>query len=138
MACNCPYHYAVMNYKAAEKFSKAIPCTNVPVHCPLCPTSVSGQTQTIWKYNVMYHLIHEHSIGDTSPLFQGSCLFIFLSPKRRKRFWVFRNKSKKAGEGRTIFLTVMVLRFIYKALKETDLTQYLQLNLTRIIEKDTS
>ena len=86
----------------------------------------------------MYHLIHEHSIGDTSPLFQGSCWFIFLSPKRRKRFWVFRNKSKKAGEGRTIFLTVMVLRFIYKALKETDLTQYLQLNLTRIIEKDTS
>ena len=127
-----------MNYKAAGKFSKAIPCTNVTVHCPLCPTSVSGQTQTIWKYNVMYHLIHEHSIGDTSPLFQGSCWFIFLSPKRRKRFWVFRNKSKKAGEGRTIFLTVMVLRFIYKALKETDLTQYLRLNLTRIIEKTTS
>ena len=127
-----------MNYKAAGKFSKAIPCTNVPVHCPLCPTSVSGQPQTIWKYNVMYHLIHEHSIGDTSPLFQGSCWFIFLSPKRRKGFWVFRNKSKQAGEGRTIFLTVMVLRFIYKALKETDLTQYLQLNLTRIIEKDTS
>src|SRR6202042_464238 len=104
----------------------------------LCHTSVSGQPQTIWKYNVMYHLIHEHSIGDTSPLFQGSCCFIFLSPKRRKGFWVFRNKSKQAGEGRTIFLTVVVLRFIYKALKETDLTQYLQLNLTRIIEKDTS
>ena len=124
-----------MNYKAAEKFSKAIPCTNVLVHCPLWPTSVSssGQTQTIWKYDLMYHLIHEHSIGDTSPLFQGSCWFIFLSPKRRKGFWVFRNKLQQAGEGRTIFLTVMVLRFIYKALKETDLTQYLQLNLTRII-----
>jgi hypothetical protein len=127
-----------MNYKAAAKFSKEIPCTNVPVDCPLCPTSVSRQTQTIRKYDVMHHLIHEYSIGDTSPLFCGSCWFIFLSPKRRKGFWVFRNKSQQAGEGRTIFLTVMVLRFIYKALKETDLTQYLQLNLTRIIEKDTS
>src|ERR1700691_5053168 len=104
----------------------------------LCHTSVSGQPQTIWKYNVMYHLIHEHSIGDTSPLFQSSCWFIFLSPKRRKGFWAFRNKSQQAGEGRSIFLTVMVLRFIYRALKETDLTQYLQLNLTKIIEKDTS
>ena len=63
IASNCPYHYAAMNYKAAAKFFKAIPCTNVPVHCPLCPTSVSGQPQTIWKYNAMYHLIHEHSIG---------------------------------------------------------------------------
>ena len=42
VASNCPYHYVAMNYKAAAKFSKAIPCTNVPVHCPLCPTSVSG------------------------------------------------------------------------------------------------
>ena len=42
VASNCPYHYAAMNYKAAAKFSKVIPCTNVLVHCPLCSTSVSG------------------------------------------------------------------------------------------------
>src|ERR1700732_2316919 len=73
VASNCPYHYAAMNYKAAAKFSKADPCTNVPVHCPLCPTSVFGQPQTtgIWKYNAMYHLIQEHSIGDTSPPIPG-------------------------------------------------------------------
>src|ERR1700734_2292017 len=42
------------------------------------------------------------------PLFQGSCWFRFLSPKR-KWLWVFRNRSQQAREGRTIFLTVMVL-----------------------------
>ena len=47
VASNCLYYYVAMNYKAAVKFSKAIPCTNVRVHCPLCPTSVSEQPQTI-------------------------------------------------------------------------------------------
>jgi len=36
VASNCPHHYATMNYKTAAKFFKAVPCTNVPVHCPLC------------------------------------------------------------------------------------------------------
>ena len=94
------------------KFSKAVPCTIFPAHFLLCPTSVSRQPQTIWKYNAMYHLIQEHSIGDTSP---------------------------PIPEGRTIFLTMMVLRFIYKALKlikGTDLTLYPQLILTSLMEKD--
>ena len=68
------------------------------------------------------------------PLFQGSCWFRFLSPKRRKGLWVFRNRSQQAREGRTIFLTVMVLRLIYT--KGTDL--YPQLILTSMIEKYTS
>jgi hypothetical protein len=80
VASNYPYHYATMNYKAAAKFSKSVPCTNVPVHCPLCPTSISGQPETIWKYNPMYHLIHEHSIGDTSPSIPGQLLVqIFIT-----------------------------------------------------------
>ena len=105
-----------MNYKAAAKFFKAVPCTNVPVHCPLCPTSVSRQPQTIWKYNAMYQ---EHFIGDTSPPIPGQLLIQILLPKRRKGLWVFKNRLQQAGEGKTIFLTVMVLRFIYKALKLT-------------------
>lgn len=84
VASNCPYHYATMNYKAAAKFSKALPCTNVPVHCPLCPTSVSGQPQTIWKYNAMYHLIHEHSIGDTSPIPGQFLVQIFITKEEER------------------------------------------------------
>ena len=73
------------------------------------------------------------------PLFQGSCWFRFLSPKRRKGLWVFRNRSQQAREGRTIFLTVMVLRLIYKVLKLTKGTDlYPQLTLTSMIEKYTS
>jgi hypothetical protein len=85
VASNCQYHYAAMNYKAAAKFSKEIPCTNVPVHCPLCPTSVFGQSQTIWKYNAMYHLIHEHSIGDTSPPIPGQMLVQIFVTKEEER-----------------------------------------------------
>ena len=85
VASNCPYHYAAMNYKAAAKFSNTIPCTNVPVHCPLCPTSVSRQPQTIWKYNAMYHLIHEHSIGDTSPPIPGQFLVQIFITKEEER-----------------------------------------------------
>ena len=50
---NCPYHYAGMNYKAAAQFSKSSPCTNIPVHCSLCPFAISGDPQT-WKYNAVY------------------------------------------------------------------------------------
>jgi hypothetical protein len=46
-----------------------------------------------------------------------SCWFRFLSLKRRKGLWVCRNRSQQGGGRRTIFLTVMVLRLIQKALK---------------------
>ena len=55
------------------------------MHCPLCPTSVSGQTQTIWKYNVIYHLIHKHSIGDTSPPILGLLLVQIFITKGEQR-----------------------------------------------------
>ena len=42
---NCKYHcaqmYDQMQYKAAAMFSGSSPCTNVPIHCPICSTLVS-------------------------------------------------------------------------------------------------
>ena len=64
---NCQYHYAQMQYRAAAQFSKSSPCTNVPIHCPICPTSVSKAPQTIWKYNALFHLTSEHATGSTPP-----------------------------------------------------------------------
>jgi len=88
-----------MNYKAAAKFSKAVLCTNVPVHCPLCSTSVSGQPQTIWKYNALYHLIHEHSIGDTSPPIPGQLLDqIFITKEEERYSRTGHNKLEKAEQ----------------------------------------
>ncbi|KAI0778256.1 hypothetical protein BD413DRAFT_507946 [Trametes elegans] len=36
------------------------PCTNVPIHCPLCPPLSPGSPVTIWKYNTMAHLLTAH------------------------------------------------------------------------------
>ena len=58
----------------AVEFSQIITCTNVPIHCPLCPPAVSGDPPTIWKYNALYHLISEHSSRSTPPLIPGQLL----------------------------------------------------------------
>ena len=55
-------------------FSNTMPCKNVPIHCLLCPTSVSGNPQTIWKYNALYHLIIEHSNDGIVPEIPGELL----------------------------------------------------------------
>ena len=74
--------------KAAE-FSQIIPCTNVPIHCPLFPTAVSGNPPTIWQYNPLYHLTSEHSSGSTPPSIPGQLLVQMFITKRIKELWVF-------------------------------------------------
>ncbi|KAJ7314723.1 hypothetical protein DFH08DRAFT_716268 [Mycena albidolilacea] len=58
---DCDYHYSRMNHKSAKKTSQSSPCANVPIHCPLCHQSTSGNLRTIWKYNTVYHIISEHT-----------------------------------------------------------------------------
>jgi hypothetical protein len=46
----------------------------------MCPNAASGDPQTIWKYNALYHLISEHSTGDTPPTISGQLLVqIFIT-----------------------------------------------------------
>jgi hypothetical protein len=71
---SCPYHYAKLSYARALQPTKSSPCTNVPIHCPICPETLSGQPRTIWKYNAMNHFISEHNpdgkeLADIPPLF---------------------------------------------------------------------
>ncbi|KAK7015571.1 hypothetical protein VNI00_019065 [Paramarasmius palmivorus] len=58
---NCTYRYERMRYDDAAKSTRATPCTNVPIHCPLCPKSISGQPVTIWKYNAIDHILINHA-----------------------------------------------------------------------------
>ena len=59
-----------------------MPCTNVPIYCPLYPTSVSENQQTIWKYNAFYLLIAEHSNGGILSEIPGELLVkIFIHQK---------------------------------------------------------
>src|SRR5882762_11015329 len=67
LTSNCQYHYVQMQYQSAAQFSKTSPYTNVPIHCPICPTSVSKAPQTIWKYNALFHLTSEHATDSTPP-----------------------------------------------------------------------
>ena len=61
------------------------PCTNVPIHYPLCLESVLGNQQTIWKYNALYHLITEHSNGGMLPEIPGELLVkIFIYEKEEQ------------------------------------------------------
>lgn len=65
MASSCRYHYAAMSYTAACKTTAATPSTNVPIHCPFCPPQpLSGEPQTIWKYNAITHLLIHHQDED--------------------------------------------------------------------------
>ncbi|KAF9012121.1 hypothetical protein BDZ89DRAFT_1167353 [Hymenopellis radicata] len=63
---NCDYHYETMRYQHAAEFSDTSPCTNVPIHCPICDVSVSGEQRTFWKYNAVHHALsaHSHLLGD--------------------------------------------------------------------------
>jgi hypothetical protein len=54
------------------------------IHCILCPTSVSGNPQTIWKYDALYHLITEHSNDDIAPeIPEGLLVKMFIHKKEQ-------------------------------------------------------
>src|ERR1700692_4487103 len=63
-----------MQYKNAAVSSNNMPFTNIPIHCPVCPLSFSGNPQIIWKYNALYHLISEYSSNGIIPEFPGELL----------------------------------------------------------------
>ncbi|KAK7026492.1 hypothetical protein VNI00_015572 [Paramarasmius palmivorus] len=56
----CPYRHTKMRYNECKTFSADAPCTNVPMHCPICPKSLSGQPVTFWKYNATDHFLLNH------------------------------------------------------------------------------
>ncbi|KAI0760350.1 hypothetical protein C8Q74DRAFT_1386303 [Fomes fomentarius] len=43
ISSSCPYHYAAMSYTSATNPTPLTPCTNVPIHCDLCPEISHGQ-----------------------------------------------------------------------------------------------
>jgi hypothetical protein len=49
-----------MQYSQARVYSLSDPCTNVPIHCSICPPAYSGNLHTVWKYNYALHLHEKH------------------------------------------------------------------------------
>jgi hypothetical protein len=52
----CPNFMGKLSYSAAATECTNSPCTNVPVTCPLCPST----SPAVWKYNMKIHLVQIH------------------------------------------------------------------------------
>lgn len=50
-----------MVYSRAATLSSGNTCSNVPLHCPICPPGVNGQPYTFWKYNIVAHMSAFHA-----------------------------------------------------------------------------
>ncbi|KAI0739154.1 hypothetical protein C8Q80DRAFT_1112684 [Daedaleopsis nitida] len=61
VSSSCPYHYTAMRYTSAQKTTERTKCTNLPIHCPWCPSISPGQPATVWKYNMMNHILTYHA-----------------------------------------------------------------------------
>lgn len=74
-----------MKYNLATQTTTSTPCTNVPIHCPLCPDTVSGSPRTIWKYNAVFHLASEHSETGELPVHLPAQLMVdmFISTQEK-------------------------------------------------------
>ena len=61
----CPNFIGKLFYSAAARECPNSPCTNVPVTCPLCPSTSAA----VWKYNMKFHLarIHPSTKGGDFP-----------------------------------------------------------------------
>jgi hypothetical protein len=67
-------YYSAIDYPATLKGKSADTlCSNVPIHCGLCPPSSEGEPQTIWKYNALMHIIVDHQQMD--PDIPNLCIF---------------------------------------------------------------
>ncbi|KLO09091.1 hypothetical protein SCHPADRAFT_879793 [Schizopora paradoxa] len=57
---NCIYAYSRMSYNGSRVLTKANKCTNIPIHCLMCPLTQSGHPRSVWKYNAVFHVAAEH------------------------------------------------------------------------------
>ncbi|XP_006455832.1 hypothetical protein AGABI2DRAFT_121753 [Agaricus bisporus var. bisporus H97] len=71
---DCIYRDVTLNYQAVSKGeANGTICSNIPIHCTLCPLSPDGEPQTIWKYNTLMHIALDHEYFD--PEDQNLCVY---------------------------------------------------------------
>src|ERR1700683_294542 len=93
---NCPYYYECMQSENAAVSSNNMPSTNIPIHCPVCPLSFSGNPQTIWKYNALYYLISEHSSNGIIPEIPGELLVkMFIHKAEEEALGIDRKATER-------------------------------------------
>lgn len=101
---DCPYHYEKLTYKRALQTSQASPCANVPINCPVCPPSLTGQPRSFWKYNALYHLASQHLTPEgTLPVVPPELLVeIFITSKEKASIGISQIKTDEFRDGLNI------------------------------------
>ncbi|KAF7785094.1 hypothetical protein Agabi119p4_1259 [Agaricus bisporus var. burnettii] len=63
---DCKYNDVSLDYQATSKGAPdGMLCSNLPIHCTICPLSPDGEPCTIWKYNALMHIAVEHEQFDS-------------------------------------------------------------------------
>ncbi|KAJ3565596.1 hypothetical protein NP233_g7528 [Leucocoprinus birnbaumii] len=57
---SCIYQPQTWNIKSAARSTPESPCSNVPIYCHLCPSTITGEKRAIWKYNTSIHALIHH------------------------------------------------------------------------------
>ena len=86
------------SYQSASIEAPNSPCTNVPIVCPLCPSTASA----VWKYNMRAHFSKHHptaSFGDHFPdMHISNSERDALQQKWRSRYKTRKSKATKKSE----------------------------------------
>ena len=93
---NCAFSWPKLKYEDSWLYKNSSPCTNVPLHCTLCPSSLSRQQTTFWKYNLLHH-IKLHHLTDTGklPPFPTSLRIASrISMKEERRMGIDKGKTE--------------------------------------------
>ena len=88
----CP-NLVVFSYLSAAKEATNSPCTNVPVICPLCPSTSSA----VWKYNIKAHFEKFH----TPAVYRTYSADFVISESEReglKKIWNSRFKKRRKSK----------------------------------------
>ena len=88
----CP-NLIPFSYLSAAKEATHSPCTNVPVICPLCPSTSSA----VWKYNMKAHFEKSH----TSAVYRTYSTDFPISESEReglKKIWESRFKKRRQSK----------------------------------------
>ena len=91
----CPNLISKFFYAAASTESTNSPCTNIPVVCPLCPSTSSA----VWKYNMKTHLIKTHPSVRSSDVLTAYTISESEKAALRLR-WDKRHKASRQRQTR--------------------------------------
>jgi hypothetical protein len=85
-----PFSYAIAATSTASS-----PSSNVPIRCPICPTTAS----CVWRYNLPHHMRSKHPVISLTP-HQSLWQITNAEKSLLKEVWGNRNKQKKTRKSK--------------------------------------